>query len=119
MQVWRKSHLYMDCIQRSFPDFSIYFLAHRSISQWVSSAQGQITSNEFSSKFLGVFAVGSLMVGSVRLRIVPDFGKNVTGIENSSLIGDITNTAQVTEEITPAMVISALTFGVGIIQASF
>lgn len=99
MRAWQKFRPYMDFIQRSSSAFSTYFLELLGTFLSVSQTKG--------ASFLGVFAVGSLMVGAVRLRLAPE-GK-LKNITNVNIWGE-------NEEITPEIVISALTFGVGVVQ---
>jgi solute carrier family 26, other len=97
---------------RSFLHFSIYSLAHRGISPSV----GKHFSAEKIVKNLGVFAVCSLMVGSVRLRLIPE---PTTSVENGSVFEETTyppGAVDVGYELTPMMVISSLTFVVGVVQ---
>uniref|UniRef100_A0A0N5AP11 Sulfate_transp domain-containing protein n=1 Tax=Syphacia muris TaxID=451379 RepID=A0A0N5AP11_9BILA len=59
---------------------------------------------------IGTFAVGSLMVGSTRLRLLPDSEamNNVTALTNGTFEDD---NSLIHEGLTPVMITSALTFG--------
>uniref|UniRef100_A0A914CTY9 STAS domain-containing protein n=1 Tax=Acrobeloides nanus TaxID=290746 RepID=A0A914CTY9_9BILA len=67
---------------------------------------------------IGVFAVCSLMVGSVRLRLIPE-PITTTSVENGSIFEETTyppGAVDVGYELTPMMVVSSLTFVVGVVQ---
>lgn len=93
--------------------FYMFFGTSRHISVGKFQAIKPASFDPRSVFLLGVFAVGSLMVGTVRLRLAPDHSALTNA--NGSLVNG-TDLAHFGEEITPAMVISALTFGVGIVQ---
>lgn len=107
----------MDSIQHSSLSWSILSLAHRDISQWVSSgttltlltdeevhaASSDLVTSALCS--LGPFPVLSLMVGGVVTRLVPD---DTTGSSNS------TNTSAIDNQ--RVMVAASVTFLSGVIQ---
>lgn len=78
--------------------------------------------NVFLSKkdFAGVFAVASLMVGAVRLRLVPDPNVVFEVINDTSveIVKPVAGPIDFGYEVSPIMLTSTLTMTVGLFQVS-
>lgn len=79
----------------------------------------RLTSTFFCEKsFAGVFAVASLMVGAVRLRLIPDPEMIFEMINdtNTEIVKPVVSAIDFGYEVSPIMLTSALAMTVGIFQ---
>lgn len=106
MHHWQVFHQSTVSIRHSLHRQSICYSEHRDIFRSV------IDSYHSHRYFpIGVFAVASMMVGTVRLRYIPDDDDG--GIHNGSLFE---NEENYFADIAPITLTAALTLAVGIVQ---